>query len=101
MDIMHAMIKQAWGLTMLTGISSESAGSSTSSITQSEFLQYLVDRTTEMDKEGKDAKFEIILAVKGSPHFGTLSADAQVAIDRMIAQGAYYMPSLLSEMQTI
>lgn len=101
MDVMHAMIKQVWGLTMLTGIGAESTASSTSSITQSEFLQYLVDRTTEMDKEGKDAKFEIILAVKDSPHFGTLSADAQVAIDRMIAQGAYYMPALLGEMQTI
>lgn len=102
MDVLHAIVMQSWGLTLLIPETAMGASTSSSStILLSEFLQYLVDRTTEMDKEGKDAKFEIIKAVKHSPRFQLLSMDTQGVIDRMIAQGAYYMPAMLGEMQTI
>lgn len=101
-DVMHALVAQPWGLALLVPeIALGGQGLSTSSISLSEFLQYLIDRSTEIDKEGKDAKFELVMSVKQCPSFSLLSTDTQGIIDRMIAQGPYYMPAMLAEMQTL
>lgn len=105
MEVMKALIQQqSWGLgsVLCPGLGTSGSPVTTSSLAQSEFLQYLLDRTTEYDKEGKDAKFQLIVGVRDNTAvFPLLSEDTQIAINRAISQGAYYMPPRLEEMQTL
>ncbi len=95
MNVLRSIVAQqpTWGFDLLFG-----AGN----YHMNEFWLYVKDRTTEFhDKRGKEFKFAIIEAIACSPHRQLLSEEVNKTIDNMIAQGPFYMPPRVAEMETI
>ncbi len=65
-------------------------------IQPSAFYEYIQNRYTEFDKNGKDWKFSIIQALHASPSRGLLSEEVNNTIETLFRQGAYYMPTLVA-----
>lgn len=72
------------------------------------FYQYLQNRLSEFNKEGKDWKFGLILSVHKTIQrlssagvvLGTPGeVEVTTAVLRMVEQGAYYMPPRMEEPQ--
>lgn len=97
-EIMTALAMQAggWGLQLLFG-----RASSETALLQSAFWQYLTNRLSESNKEGKDFKFALIQAVSHNPLAEHFPAEIKRRLHQMINQGAYYMPPAMEDMQTL
>jgi hypothetical protein len=66
------------------------------------FREFIVDRSTEYAKEGKDAKFELITTIANSPQFGQFFDEhTRSTVERLVAQGPYFFPTLLAEPQVM
>jgi hypothetical protein len=70
---------------------------STSAAAFHEFLE----RPSEHDKQGKEAKYGIILSIANNPNFGLLSEDKQKLILAAKARGPFYTAPVLAEPQVI
>ena len=93
-NLLRALAAQpsGWGLQLLFA----HAGSTL----ESNFFSYLTERLTEYCKEGKDWKFELILAIAHNPARSHLPDEVNQKIDTLVKQGAYYLPPM-TEVQTM
>jgi hypothetical protein len=93
-NLLRALAAQpsGWGLQMLF----QHAGPSL----ESNFALYLQERMTEYCKEGKDWKFELILAVAHNPARSHLPDEINQKLDHLVKQGAYYLPPM-TDVQTM
>jgi hypothetical protein len=88
--------RSGWGLTVLfQGAVSETA------VLQSDFFVYLENRLTESNKEGKDMKFMLIQSVVNNPSSAMLPGEVTRRLQHMVAQGPYYIPPAMEELQTL
>lgn len=66
------------------------------------FREFIVDRSTEFTKEGKDAKFAFISTIANSPQFHQFFDEHTCAtVERLVAQGPYFVPALVVEPQVM
>jgi hypothetical protein len=103
-DVLIALINQPkpWGFLILFPPNNDSNPQDTvASPYQNEFFEYLINRETEHNKYDKDKKFSLIQNVQDHPLKNFLHHDVQVKIDKLIQQGAYFMPTRVEELLTL
>ena len=78
LNLLKVLAAQPWGQRLLHA--------------QPAFLEYLLDRSTEHDKEGKQAKFEVVEALVNSPT-GTdiLGRENMVKLRAYHMEGPFYV----------
>ncbi len=91
-DLLTAVASNGWGLLALATVHDVHP--------EGDFIAYLVSRESEYSKEGKDWKFSLIQAVAANPSRHLLG-DINTQIDKLVQQGAYYMPAKMADMMTI
>ena len=55
------------------------------------FAEYLLDRSTESSKEGRDAKYAVVAALVSSRGSSQLPADLRAQLTTYHEQGAFYI----------
>lgn len=98
MQVLAALAAQpaGWGLQLLF-----QSASTESAMLECDFFVFLTNRLTESTKEGKDLKFSLIQAVARHPMANNFPPEVKRQLHVMIAQGAYYMPPAMEELQTL
>lgn len=85
MDVLRAIAKAGgWGLELLY-MSRSSASSG--------FKSFLENRATEHCKDGRDVKYDIMLAIAANPSFSLLQEEIKSHISRMLNEGPYFQPT--------
>jgi hypothetical protein len=67
--------------------------------TSSDFIIFIKDRNTEFSKHGKEWKFSVIKSLWDNIKY--LDSEILPIIEKMIKEGAYFVPSSMGELQTI
>ncbi|XP_054770570.1 26S proteasome non-ATPase regulatory subunit 5-like [Lytechinus pictus] len=76
--ILRALVNQPWAGRMLN----QEAG----------FLEYLLDRTTEPDKEGKETKYSVVKALAEAPSTGDIfGRPALLRLKEYVRDGPFYV----------
>ena len=69
--------------------------------TKAKMFRDFLERHSELDKRGKEAKHGIIVAIANNSKFGLLSEENQRFITTMKSRGPFYVPSAMAEPQVI
>ena len=81
--VMAALGSLPWGLAVLINIPG--------------LREHLVDGNAETSREGKLAKFEVLVAVRGNPMLDLLTSEVVAGLDKAVQRGPFYAPPMMAD----